>query len=75
MVALVVAECRRTNDAVKQNHVAAFADGVERPRKYLDIPVSGFFITKTNHQVGAIKLGQLEGIRIVVKREGDLGPL
>jgi hypothetical protein len=72
--ALVVAECRRTKDPVKQEDVAAFAHKVERLRKSLDIPVSGFFITKTDHQIGAIKVGQFEGIRIVVQREGEAPP-
>jgi hypothetical protein len=61
--ALVVAECRRTVGAVKQEDVAAFAYKVELLRKTLAIPVAGVFIAKTSHQIGAIRESQFNGIQ------------
>ena len=72
--ALVVAECRRTAGPVKQEYVAAFAYKVELLRKGLNIPVAGIFITKTDHQLGAIKVGQFVGIQIAVLGERAAPP-
>ena len=72
--ALVVAECRRTVDAVKQEDVAAFAYKVEGLRKSMDVPVAGFFITKTAHQIGAVRVGQFNGIELAVLEEGATPP-
>ena len=72
--ALLVAECRRTAGSVKQEDVAAFAYKVESLRKCLGIPVAGVFIAKTNHQIGAIKVGQFAGIRLAVLQEGAVPP-
>jgi hypothetical protein len=71
---LVVAECRRTAGAVKQEDVAAFGYKVELLRKCLNIPVAGIFITKKGHQLGAIKVGQFNGIQITVLEEGAAPP-
>jgi hypothetical protein len=72
--ALVAAECRRRVGSVKQEDVASFAYKVEMLRKNLGISVSGFFIAKKDHQVGAIKVGQFNGISIVVMSEGETPP-
>jgi len=72
--ALVVAECRRTVGAVKQEDVAAFAYKVESVRKALDIPVAGIFIAKREHQIGAIKVGHFNGIQIAILEDGSAPP-
>jgi hypothetical protein len=72
--ALVVAECRRTTGAVKQEDVAAFAYKVESLRKNLNIPVAGIFITKKAHQLGAVRVGQFNGIQTAVLEEGAAPP-
>jgi len=70
---LVVAECRRTIDAVKQEDIAAFAYKVELLRKTLGIPVAGVFMAKKSLQIGAVKVGQFNGIDLVILEEG-VGP-
>jgi hypothetical protein len=70
--ALVVAECRRTIGAVKQEDLAAFAYKVEVLRKALDIPVGGVFIAKKDHQIGAIKVAQFNGIQVAVLEDGAI---
>ncbi len=72
--ALVVAECRRTAGAVKQEDVAAFAYKVELLRKTRAIPVAGVFITKRDHQIGAIKVSQFNGIQAAILDEGSMPP-
>jgi len=72
--ALLLAECRRTKSAVKQEDVAAFAYKVEMVRKNLSIPVAGLFITKTRHQIGAVKVAQFNGICTVVLQDGSTPP-
>lgn len=59
---LVVAACRRTASSVKQEDVAAFAYKVELLRKSLAVDVAGIFLTKTGHQLGAVKVGQFNSI-------------
>jgi hypothetical protein len=71
--ALVVAECRRTVSAVKQEAIGVFAYKVEQLRKTLDIPVAGVFMAKKSLQIGAIKVGKSEGIQLVILEEG-VGP-
>lgn len=71
---LVLAECRRTVGAVKQEDVAAFAYKVELVRRALGIPVAGIFIAKREHQVGAIKVGQFNGIQIAILEDGSTPP-
>lgn len=71
---LGVAECRRTVGAVKQEDVAAFAYKVEMLRKFLEIDVAGVFIAKREHQIGAIKVGQFNGIETAVLEEGAKPP-
>ena len=72
--ALVVAECRRTVGAVKQGDVAAFAYKVESLRRALEIPVAGMFIAKRDHQIGAIKVGQFNGIQLAILEDGANPP-
>jgi hypothetical protein len=72
--ALVVAECRRTIGAVKQEDLAAFAYKVEVLRKALDIPVGGVFISKKDHQIGAIKVAQFNGIQVAILEDGATPP-
>lgn len=71
---LVVAECRRTAGAVKQEDVAAFAYKVELLRKSLSMDVAGVFMTKTGHQLGAVKVGQFNGIELVILPEDAAPP-
>ena len=71
---LVVAECRRTIGAVKQEDLAAFAYKVEGLRKALDIPVAGVFIAKTDHQIGAVKVAQFNGIQVAILKDGATPP-
>ena len=72
--ALVVAECRRRVDAVKQGDVAEFAYKVELLRKTLANPVAGVFIAKKAHQIGAIKVSQFNGIEVAILDEGSTPP-
>jgi len=67
-------QSRRTEGRVKQEHVAAFAYKVELLRKSLNIPVAGMFITKKDHQLGATKVGQFNGIKVAVLAEGATPP-
>jgi len=71
---LVVAECRRTTGSVKQVDVAAFAYKVELLRKTQAIPVAGLFLTKTDHQIGAVRVGQFTGITLAVLPEDAKPP-
>ena len=68
---LVIAECRRTVGAVKQRDAAAFAYNVELARKTLNIPVAGMFITKREHQIGAVKVSQFNGIESAIIEPGS----
>jgi hypothetical protein len=69
--ALLIAECRRTAGAVKQEDVAAFAYKVEALRGAVTVPVAGVFITKTAHQLGAVRVGQFNGIDLAILEEGS----
>ena len=71
---LVVAECRRPASPVKQEDVAVFAYKVELLRKSLAIDVAGIFMTKTGHQLGAVRVGQFNGIDLVILEEGATPP-
>jgi hypothetical protein len=71
---LVLVECRRTTAAVKQEDVAAFAYKIESVRKVLQIPVAGIFIAKREHQIGAIKVGQFNGIQIAILEQDSAPP-
>jgi hypothetical protein len=71
---LVVAECRRTTSAVKQEDIAAFAYKVETLRRALQLPVAGIFLTKTDHQFGAVRVAQFNGITLAVLPQGSAPP-
>lgn len=70
----VVAECRRTVGPVKQEDVAAFAYKVESLRRALQIPVAGVFFARSDHQIGAIKVGQFNGIQLAILEDGAKPP-
>ncbi len=72
--ALLVAECRRTVDAVKQDDVASFAYKVELLRKSKPVPVAGVIFAKTEHQIGAVKVGAFNGIEIAILEERSTPP-
>lgn len=71
---LVLAECRRTIGSVKQEDIAAFAYKIESVRKALGVPVAGIFIAKREHQIGAVKVGQFNGIQVAILEEESLPP-
>ena len=71
---LVLVECRRTTGAVKQEDVAAFAYKIETVRKALAIPVAGIFIAKREHQIGAIKVAQCNGIQTAILEQDSILP-
>jgi hypothetical protein len=66
---LILAECRRRVHSVKQADVGSFARIVELARKTLGVSISGVFIAKTDHQIGAVRVGEYEGIQIVILDE------
>jgi len=71
---LLLAECRRTVGAVKQEGMAAFAYKVEQARKSLSIPVAGVFFAKREHQIGSIKVGQANDVQVAILEEGAIPP-
>ena len=71
---VVLAECRRTVGAVKQEDVAAFAYKIEAARKALNVPVAGIFMEKREHQIGAVKVGQFNGIEIAILEQDSAPP-
>ena len=71
---LVVAECKRWTGPVKQGTIAEFAYKVEGLRKVCSFPVAGVFVAKTDHQIGAVKVGQFNGIEVVILDEGSTPP-
>lgn len=72
--ALLVAECRRTTSPVKQEAIASFADKLRSLRRTLGIPVTGIFLTKTSHQIGAVRKGQYDRIRLAILEGGAVPP-
>ena len=70
----VIAECRRTVGAVSQGDVAEFALKVESLRQTLGNSVSAFFLTKTAHQLGAVRVGQYYGIEVALVDEDARPP-
>ncbi len=71
---LLVAECRRTANAAKQEDILAFASKVEKLRETLGTLVAGVFMTKSKPQKGGIKVGQNLGIEIAVLDEAAAPP-
>jgi hypothetical protein len=70
---VLVAECRRRADAVKQGDLAEFAWKVELLRKALNAPIAGVFFAKSQHQLGAVRAGDFAAITMAVLAEGG-GP-
>ena len=71
---LLVAECRRTAAAVKQEAVAAFAYKVNQLRKTLGIQVDAVFVAKTSVQLGAVRVGRSSKITLAVLGEDSSPP-
>jgi len=71
---LVVVECKRTLNAVKQGAMFTFAKKVESLQQSLQIPVVGLMMTTHDHQIGAVKVGQDSGVKPIVLPEGSAPP-
>jgi hypothetical protein len=71
---LVVVECKRTEDAVKQGDMLELVAKVDRLRQSLQIPVVGLLMATHDHQIGAVKVGQDGGIQPIVLPEGSAPP-
>jgi hypothetical protein len=63
---IVVAECRRRDEPVKQEALLAFARKVELLRKQTERPVAGIFFAKSKYQIGAIKHASWSGIKVAI---------
>lgn len=63
---LIVAECRRWNEPIKQEAIFAFAHKVELLRQHTGRKVAGVFFAKRQFQVGAVKHGNWTGIRLAI---------
>jgi hypothetical protein len=68
---LLVAECRRREDAIKQEAIFAFAHKVELLRKETGQEVAGAFFAKRKYQLGAVKHASWSGIDVVVLEDGQ----
>ncbi len=71
---LLVAECRRTANAAKQEDILAFASKVEKLRETLGTLVAGVFMTKSTPQIGGIRVGQDLGVEVAVLDEAAEPP-
>jgi hypothetical protein len=71
---LILAECRRTVSSVKQEDIAAFAYKVELARKAFGILVAGVFFARNDHQIGAVKVSQFNGIEVAILDAGSAPP-
>jgi hypothetical protein len=63
---IVVAECRRRTNKVKQEDMFAFARKVELLRKHTNTKVAGLFFTKSQYQTGALRHADWSGIEVAV---------
>lgn len=68
---LVVLECKRWNSPIKQGQLFEFAFKVECLRKELNVDVGGLFVTKTDYQIGAMKVATNTGIDVAVCKENQ----
>lgn len=68
---LIVAECRRWKDVIKQEALAALAYKVEQVRKHLDLAVAAVFFTRSTFQVGALKVAEFEDMTTIVCDQGQ----
>jgi hypothetical protein len=71
---IIVAECRRRTNKVKQEDMFAFARKVELLRKHTNSEVAGVFFTKSQYQIGALMHADWSGIEIAVFGQ-DQSPL
>jgi hypothetical protein len=71
---LVVAECRRRRGAVKQGDIAEFSRVVAGLREVLNRPVDAAFFTKSIHQLGALRVGDYDGVTLFVLDENAAPP-
>jgi hypothetical protein len=71
---LVLVECRRQEASIKQSDMGAFAYEIESVRRTLGIKVAGIFIAKRDHQIGAVRIGDFEGIQFVILGEVSIPP-
>lgn len=63
---VVVVECRRWKEPIKQESLFAFLAKVEGLRKALGVGVAGIFVTKSRYQRGAVKLATEMDITVAV---------
>jgi hypothetical protein len=63
---LVVAECRRRKEVVKQEAMFAFARKVELLRQHTGRRVAGVFFAKRQFQVGAVRHGNWTGFQLAI---------
>jgi len=68
---LVLAECRRRKQAVKQEDVAAFAYRVEQVRKHIHPAVAAVFLTKSDFQAGALRVAASAGVSAIICAQGQ----
>jgi hypothetical protein len=68
---LVVAECKRQNNSVKQEAMIAFARKVELLRKQTKRKVAGVFFAKHNYQIGSVKHADWSGIQVVILNQNQ----
>lgn len=68
---LVVAECRRQKNPVKQESMFAFARKVELLRKQMKRKVAGVFFAKHNYQIGSVKHAGCSGIQVVILNQNQ----
>ncbi len=70
---LVVAECRRRKERVKQEAIFAFARKVELLRKQTGGEVAGVFFAREQYQVGAVKHASWSEIAVAVLDQDQSG--
>jgi hypothetical protein len=63
---IVVAECKRWQEPIKQGHIAEFAYKVELLREETDKRVAGVFFTRTKYQIGAVKAAPYRGVKVAI---------
>ena len=66
---LVVAECRRWRDGVKQEGLFALAKKLQLLRESLQRPVEGICFARRRHQLGALRAAAHDEITMVVTEQ------
>src|SRR3990172_2701646 len=64
--AIVVVECKRWQEPIKQEHIAGFAYKVELLRKETGKRVAGMFFTSAKYQIGAVKAAAGAGVEVAI---------